>query len=85
MSSTELQPPQTPELEEEEIPEWIKGMKFCHLLSRSLPPRALCGAETRRVGGPCGIWYGEALCDVCGRSICPRCVQLDALEKELRS
>ena len=70
------------EQQEVEIPDWIKGMKFCHLVNGN-EEVAICGHRCKEPGS-CGIWLGEAFCDQCGQPLCPRCVQLSELEDRLQ-
>lgn len=67
---------------ERQVPSWFAEIKLCHIDDGS-EMRAYCGAPD--AGGPvtCGYWNGEAMCDVCGAPMCPRCVQLDALDDAL--
>ncbi len=63
-------------------PEWMLDMKFCHLLYNFGDATAMCGYVLPAV--PVVVhqdrWEGEALCEECGRPMCPQCVVLEDLE-----
>lgn len=67
------------------VPDWLADMEFCHVSVDDEGLFSYCGGSNTE-GQPAncdGIYNGEAICNSCGRPVCPRCAQLSALEDEL--
>lgn len=67
------------------IPSWLADMKFCHICMDGSGYTYCGGADDEGQPVSCpGLYDGEAICNGCGLVNCPRCVQLCALEDELK-
>jgi len=77
---TYFAPIEQEEAEVTDVPAWIHGMKFCHII-RDETGTSYCGDNQDRP--TCPPWEGEAICPHCGAVTCPRCAQLADLEDRL--
>lgn len=67
------------------IPDWIRGMEFCHIGTDD-ETGWLCGGYgtgSTPLLLTCSEYNDEAICPDCGKPTCPRCAQLEALQTNL--